>query len=321
MEKPRVSMVVGSGGQDGHYLSELLRARGDEVLGITRSRCVSSRSGSLGAMAIVNRAQVSELIAAHRPDEIYYLAAAHGAAESDVEDPHATFESCHALHVTGWLNFLDAVERQKLATRLFYAASSHVFGEPATSPQSELTPLAPVCAYGITKAAGIGLCRMYRRTSAIFCAAGILYNHESPRRKLPFVSRKIVQAAADIKLGIRRTLTLGNLSAAVDWGAAEDYTDAMTRILRLDSPRDFVIASGQLHTVKQFVEAAFSAVDLAWEEHVVQDGSILKGVQRPVPLLGDAGCLRNATGWRPSLDFAEMVRRMVSAELKTRAEL
>jgi GDPmannose 4,6-dehydratase len=320
MKKPRVSMVVGSGGQDGHYLSELLRARGDEVLGITRSRCVSSRSGSLDAIAIVDRAQVSELIAAHRPDEIYYLAAAHGAAESDVEDPYATFESCYALHVTGWLNFLDAVEQQRLATRLFYAASSHVFGEPATSPQNELTPLAPVCAYGITKAAGIGLCRMYRRSSGIFCAAGILYNHESPRRKLPFVSRKIVQAAADIKLGVRRTLTLGNLSAAVDWGAAEDYTDAMTRILRLDSPRDFVIASGQLHTVRQFVEAAFSAVDLAWEEHVVQDGSILKGVQRPVPLLGDASRLRDATGWRPSLDFAEMVRRMVRAELKARAE-
>lgn len=313
-------MVVGSGGQDGHYLGELLRARGDEVLGITRSHCVSSRSGSLGAVAIVDRAPVSELIEEHRPDEIYYLAAAHGAAESGVEDPHETFERCYALHVTGWLNFLDAVERQKLGTRLFYAASSHVFGEPAFSPQSELTPLAPVCAYGITKAAGIGLCRMYRRTSGIFCAAGILYNHESPRRRLPFVSRKIVQAAADIKLGIRRTLTLGSLSAAVDWGAAEDYADAMTRILRLDSPGDFVIASGQLHTVQQFVEAAFSAVDLAWERHVVEDSSILKGVQRPMPLLGDATRLRNATGWRPSLDFAQMVRRMVSAEVKTRTE-
>jgi GDPmannose 4,6-dehydratase len=319
MEKQRVSMVVGSDGQDGHYLSELLRARGDEVLGITRSHCVSSRSGSVDAMAIVDRAQVSELISAHRPDEIYYLAAAHGAAESSVQDPHATFQACYALHVTGWLNFLDAVERQKLATRLFYAASSHVFGEPATSPQNELTPLAPVCAYGITKAAGIGLCRMYRRTGAVFCAAGILYNHESPRRKLPFVSRKIVQAAVDIKMGVRRTLTLGNLAAAVDWGAAEDYTEAMTRILRLDSPRDFVVASGRLHTVREFVEAAFSAVDLAWEEHVVEDGSILRGVQRPVPLLGDASCLRDATGWRPLLDFTDMVRRMVSAEMKTRA--
>jgi GDPmannose 4,6-dehydratase len=160
---------------------------------------------------------------------------------------------------------------------------------------------------------------MYRRTGAVFCAAGILYNHESPRRKLPFVSRKIVQAAVDIKMGVRRTLTLGNLAAAVDWGAAEDYTEAMTRILRLDSPRDFVVASGRLHTVREFVEAAFSAVDLAWEEHVVEDGSILRGVQRPVPLLGDASCLRDATGWRPLLDFTDMVRRMVSAEMKTRA--
>ena len=315
---PRVSMVVGSAGQDGHYLSERLRARGDEVLGVTRSQCVSSTSGRVDAIAIADRAQVSGLIAAHRPDEIYYLAAAHGAAESGVEDSHDTFERCREAHVTGWLNFLDAVERQGVGSRLFYAASSHVFGEPASSPQSELTPLAPVCAYGITKAAGIGLCRMYRRTGGIFCAAGILYNHESPRRKLPFVSRKIVQAAAEVKLGIRRTLTLGSLSAAVDWGAAEDYTDAMIRILNLDSPADFVIASGRLHTVKQFVEAAFSAVGLAWEQHVVEDSSILKGVRRATPLLGDATRLRDATGWRPSLDFAEMVRRMVVAELKTR---
>lgn len=317
-EDSKVSLVVGSGGQDGYYLVELLRGRGDHVIEVRRSEASSSRLGRLGAVDILDRASVASILADFRPNQIYYLAASHGAAETAVEDPYRTFQRCYEVHVLGWLNFVDGVDRQRLASRLFYAASSHVFGDPLTSPQTEHTPLAPVCMYGITKSAGIGLCRYYRASRGVFCSAGILFNHESPRRPMPFVSRKIVRAAVDIKLGAKRTLTLGSLDAAVDWGAAEDYVEAMSRILLLDRPADFVIASGRLRTVRDFVEAAFSAVDLSWKPYVVEEPSLLRGVDRALPLCGDPTRLRKATGWQPCIDFAEMVRRMVAAELRSR---
>jgi len=261
---------------------------------------------------------VAACLAEFRPDEIYYLCAHHGAAESGVENIPHRYRRCHEVHVAGWLNFLDGVERLRLGTRLFYAASSLVFGAPETTPQTELTPLAPVCIYGITKATGIGLCRHYRLSRGIRCAAGILFNHESPRRPLPFVSRKIVAAAVDIKLGARRVLTLGNLSSAVDWGAAEDYVAAMTKILQLDDPSEFVIASGTLHTVRDFVSAAFSCLGLPWEPYVVEDASLLRNARRSQALWGDSTRLREATGWRPAIGFTEMVGRMVASEMRSR---
>jgi GDPmannose 4,6-dehydratase len=312
---PKVSLVVGSAGQDGHYLSALLRARGDEVIGLARTSCESSQAGPLGAVDITEREQVARLLLRHRPAEVYYLAAAHGAAEAARDDDYGTFERCEAVHVRGWLHFLDAVARQGAACRLFYAASSLVFGDPTHSPQTERTPLAPVCFYGVTKATGIGLARRYRREASVFCSAGILYNHESPRRPLPFVSRKLARAAAEVKLGRRERVTVGSLAAIVDWGAAEDYVEAMTRILALERAEDFVIASGTPHTVRDFAETAFAAVGLPWERHVTEDRAIVKSAQRSVPLIGDATRLREATGWQPMLSFQEMVRRMVEAEL------
>lgn len=314
----KVSLVVGSAGQDGHYLTELLRARGDHVIGISRQRLVSSQSGARPAIDILDHAQVHACLFDFRPQEIYYLCAHHGAAESGTPDSLLTYQRCHEAHVAGWLNFLDGVDTLRLDCRLFYAASSHVFGTPDSAPQNERTPLAPVCLYGITKVAGIGLCRHFRRARGVRCAAGILFNHESPRRPPPFVSRKIVAAAVDIKRGAKRVLTLGNLSAQVDWGAAEDYVAAMAAILQLDEPADFVIASGVLHTVRDFVAAAFARLDLPWEPYVVEDPALLRAVQRPVPLCGDATRLREATGWRPEIGFTDMVGRMVAAELNSR---
>src|SRR5262249_1478845 len=147
----------------------------------------------------------------------------------------------------------------------------------------------------VTKAAGIGLARRYRR-AGVFCSVGVLYNHESPRRPLPFVSRKLARAAAEVKLGRRQTVAVGSLAASVDWGAAEDYVEAMTRVLALEHAEDFVIASGTPRTVRDFAEAAFAAAGLAWERHVTEDNSIVKGVRRAVPLIGDASRLRGATG-------------------------
>ena len=314
----KVSLVVGSAGQDGHYLAELLCARGDHVIGISRQRLISSRTGARPAIDIFDRTQVHACIAEFKPHEIYYLCAYHGAAESSTPDPLLTYQRCHETHVAGWLNFLDGVDTLGLGCRLFYAASSHVFGIPESSPQNERTALAPVCLYGITKTAGVGLCRHYRNSRGVWCAAGILYNHESPRRPLPFVSRKIVAAAVDIKRGAKRTLALGNLSAEVDWSAAQDCVAAMAGILQLEEPADFVIASGVLHTVRDFVAAAFARLDLRWEPYVVEDRALLRAVERPVPLCGDATRLRDSTGWRPEIGFTDMVGRMVAAELSSK---
>jgi GDPmannose 4,6-dehydratase len=314
----KISLIVGAAGQDGRHLSALLQARGDHVIGVARTGCTSSQRGALPALDVVEREQVARFLSAHKPDEIYYLAGVHHAAESAERDPWQFLRRTSDVHVTGLANFLEAMERQHRAARLFYAASSRVFGSPASSPQDERTPLAPLCLYGITKAAGVSLCRFCRSERGLHCSVGILYNHESALRPLPFVSRKIVQAAVDIKLGASRKLVLGSLSAAVDWGAAEDYVEAMTRILALDQPEDFVVASGTLHTVRQLVEAAFAAVELPWQPHVTEDATLLSAARPAVPLVGNAARLREATGWRPSIEFAAMVGRMVRAEMESR---
>jgi len=314
----KVSFVVGSKGQDGYYLSKLLRGCGYHVIGISRTDTVSSQVGLLSAVDICDRGQVAYALREFKPDEIYYLAAYHHSSESEKLDPYETFHRSNDVHVLGLLNFLDGMERHRSVARLFYATSSHIFGNPASSPQTELTPLSPVCVYGITKAAGVELCRFYRKERRIYCSVGILYNHESPRRPAQFVSRKIVRMAVDIKLGKQSKLELGNLAAAVDWGAAEDYVCGMHKILQLDHPAEFVIASGKLHTIQQFVEVAFSALGLPWEPYVLVDTSLLSKVGPTQPLLGDHTELRKATSWQPAIGFEEMVRCMVNAELNSR---
>jgi len=304
--RAKVCLIVGSEGQDGYYLSALLRARGDQVVGIGRA-----------SLDVCDRPRIMQLFQELNPNEIYYVAGVFGSSESAAEDPYRDFQRCYEAHIDGWLNFLDAARARQSGARLFYAASSRVFGNPAATPQNESTPHAPLCMYGVTKSAGMQLGRFYR-ARGVHCSSGILYNHESPRRPASFVSRKIVQAAVDIKLGAKRKLTVGNLSAAVDWGAAQDYVEAMARIVAAAQPDDFIIASGKLHTVEQFVAAAFSAAGLAWQPHVVEDRSLINTAQLGQALIGDNSRLRKATGWRPRFAFGDMVRHMVDAELQSR---
>jgi GDPmannose 4,6-dehydratase len=313
----RVSLVVGSEGQDGHYLTELLRGRGDRVVGIARKPVAGARAASVRTLDLRERSSVAALIDELEPAEIYYLAGVFGSSESAAADLLADFQRSSEIHAGGWLNFLDAVRERRSGARLFYASSSRVFGNPPATPQNESTPHAPNCVYGITKSAGMRLGALYRGLG-VHCSSGILYNHESPRRPASFVSRKIVQAAVDIKLGAKRKLVLGNLSAAVDWGAAQDYVDAMARIVQLEQPGDFIIASGELHTVGQLAATAFAAAELPWEPHVVEDRSLIKVPPAAQALVGDNARLKQATGWRARLGFTEMVRQMVSAELQSR---
>ncbi len=302
-------VVVGAGGQDGRILYERLLAAGCAVLGIARDSIRSTEASTPVSIDITDRRQVQAIVADWRPDEIYYLAAYHHSSQDHMGgDAVEVFEKSHAVHVRGLLHFLEAIKNCRPATRLFYAASSLVFGNVLSAIQDEQTPLNPRCIYGITKTSGVHCCRFYRETHGVFAAAGFLYNHESIYRQEKFVSQKIIRAAAEIAAGQRDQLVLGDLSARIDWGFAPDFVDAMVRILALPEPSDFVVATGEAHSVREFVEIAFRLRGQDWKAHVVEDPALLQ--RRRSPLIGDASKLRAATGWKPSVTFPEMVKSL-----------
>jgi GDPmannose 4,6-dehydratase len=256
-----------------------------------------------------------------RPDEIYYLAAFHHSTEDVIELSAAELLRCSFdVHVLGLLNVLQAMEECCPSARLFYAASSHVFGAPESEWQDEKTPLLPISEYGISKAAGLQCCQLYRQQQGIFAATGILFNHESSLRKPSFLSQKIVRGALRAQRDPSFRLVLGDLETRVDWGYAPDYVEAMSRILQLPEAGDFVVASGELHTVREFAREAFAVLGLDWRRHVETDGHLLK--KTPHPLRGDYARLRAATGWAPTVSFVELIARLVhEAETTSQTEL
>jgi GDPmannose 4,6-dehydratase len=313
----RPVLIVGGTGQDGFYLTDLLTRDGVRVFGLGRGGLTDSAGENAGAgFGIEDADAVASFVAAKKPAAIYYLAAHHRSAEDPPESISESLEKSFATHVRGLCRFLDAVRDESPETKLFYAASSHVFGDPETAPQTEETPFLPVNVYGITKAAGIQLCRLYRRQHGIYASTGILYNHESPRRAPVFVGRKIVQAAVAISRGEQDTLTLGDLSAEVDWGAAEDTVAAMRAILTLDVPDDFIVASGELHSIGEFVEIAFGLLGLDPAKHIETDPGVITKSGQSRPLVGDASKLKAATGWAPGKSFEDIIAAMVVAEQK-----
>jgi GDPmannose 4,6-dehydratase len=304
------AIIVGAAGQDGRLLYERLRDEGCTVLGIARDSVRCTETCAFDRIDIADRQQVRTALAHWRPDHVYYLAAYHHSSQDSLgRDPVLLFEQSYAVHVRGLLHFLEAIRDGSPATRLFYAASSLVFGS-ATSPlQNEETSMNPRCIYGITKVSGMHCCRFYRETHGVFAAGGILYNHESTYRSERFVSQKIVRSAREIADGRRDKLILGDLSAAVDWGYAPDFVDAMVKILALPEPGDFIVATGEAHTVREFVEIAFGRLGLDWKHYVQEDASVLHRARGT--RIGDASRLRAATGWRPSVTFSQMVESLV----------
>lgn len=300
------ALVVGSAGQDGSYLVEQLAARGVEVRGVDRH--------TVPACDILDASAVKALVADLRPDAVFFLAAHHHSSEDVAGALGAEVLQAQAIHVTAWVHLLDALVAHAPAARAFYAASSHVFGEPPTPMQDESTPFAPRSPYAVTKAAGVEVGRLYR-AKGLHVSSGILFNHESPRRPSRFVSQRIAQgavaAARAVAEGKPFTLELGNLSAVVDWGYAPDFTEAMARIVEHEQPDDYVVATGEPHTPADFCRVAFEAVGLDWRQHVVErPGRVTRQVP---PLVGDAKRLRRATGWSPSVSFETMVRLLVAA--------
>jgi len=312
-------MITGIGGQDGSYLAELLLHRDYEVFGAVRRapsagyenlEPIRERIELLQADLLDERSLVNALESC-RPHEVYNLASVSFVPMS-WQQPVLTAEFA-AVGVTTMLESIRAVDD---GIRFYQASSSEIFGEPQEVPQTERTPLSPVTPYGVAKAYGHFIVGSYRRRYGLHASSGILYNHESPRRPLDFVTRKIAHAAAGIKLGLQGELWLGNLDARRDWGFAGDYVRAMWLMLQQDEPGDYVIASGQAHSVRELVEVAFEDVGLEPEEYVHLDSSLKRGKAELHDLVGDPSKARERLGWEPTVSFEELVRLLVAADLE-----
>lgn len=306
------AIIVGHTGQDGTYLTEILRGKNYETIGIS-SKSVSENNYGFQKINIVDYEQVDKLIKLFQPDEIYFLAAVqHSSVDKPIEDGEL-FQTSLNINVTALINFLESIRKSSLHTKFFYAASSHVFGNPASIPQNELTPFQPNCIYGITKMTGIHACHFYKHTHSVFVSVGIMYNHESPLREPKYVAKKIVEAAVAIKQNKKDELILGSLDAEIDLGYALDYMDAAFKILQLNYSDDFVISSGELHTVRDFVKGVFEYLNLDFNKYVKVNPKLLTKNQKR-NLMGDSSKLKHITSWSPSVDFYGLIKILVDNE-------
>jgi GDPmannose 4,6-dehydratase len=319
------ALIIGIAGQDGSYLAELLLTEGYEVHGVVRdpaSGPFENLAHLSDRLALVEAdvrhvASLSSVLASCRPQEVYNLAGA-----SFVPDSWQRPVPAAELGVVGTTALLEAIRSVDESIRFFQASSSEIFGEPREVPQDEETPLTPVTPYGVVKAYGHFITRSYRSRYGLHASSGILYNHESPRRAPHFVPRKIAHAAAAISLGLETELRLGNLEARRDWGFARDYVRAMWLALQQAEGGEYVIASGESHSVRELAAAAFSYVGLDYEEHVRVDDSLTRGSAELYDLVGDATRARERLGWAPTVDFDGLVQLLVDADLeRLRAQL
>jgi GDPmannose 4,6-dehydratase len=313
----KTALITGVTGQDGSYLAELLLAKGYRVVGMTRrsSTDVHERISHIVdeiefvSGDLLDQSSITTIVANVRPDEIYNLAAQSFVPTSWTQ-PVLTGEFT-ALGVTRVLEAIRAVDP---AIRFYQASSSEMFGKVQATPQNENTSFYPRSPYGVAKVYGHWITVNYRESYDIFAASGISFNHESPRRGKEFVTRKISDGVARIKLGLQKELRLGNLDAQRDWGFAADYVRAMWMMLQRDRADDYVIATGRTHAVRDFVRLAFASVDLDWERHVVVDPRFYRPAEVDL-LVGDAAKARRELGWEPEVPFEKLVEMMVQADL------
>lgn len=313
------ALITGITGQDGSYLAEFLVEKGYEVHGLVwppvpvEDSWLSSLRGLCGSKLFLRTGDVREaailsgIVGDVRPDEVYHFAGMTHVVPS-FEDPEAALE----LNATATVRLLEAARRLKPAPRLFHASSAEIFGSPDQCPQDENTPVRPLNPYACAKAFSTQMLAVYRSTYGLFASNGILYPHESPRRGGGFVTRQVCDAAAAIKLGQQQELLLGDLSAQRDWGDARDYVRGIWLALQHSSPEDFVFATGELHSVQELVEVAFSAVGLDWKQHVKRDPNF----NRPADsrrMVGNASKAKRLLGWEPHNSFSQLIREMVEA--------
>jgi GDPmannose 4,6-dehydratase len=313
------ALVTGIGGQDGSYLAELLLDEGYDVYGVVR-RPQATYAAALAD--VVDRVEIVDADLLHRDSlaralertgarEVYNLAAPSFVPRS-WDEPVLTAE----FAAVGVTSMLEAVREVDPAIRVYQASSSEIFGEPNETPQREETALNPVTPYGVAKAYGHFIAHSYRRRYGMFICCGILYNHESPRRPPDFLPGKVARAAAAISLGLEHEVALGDLDARRDWGYAKDYVRAMWLMLQQDESADYVVATGESHSVQELVELAFARVGLDWRDHVRSDPALRRGTAELHDLVGDASRARDVLGWEPSVGFEELVWLLVDAEVQ-----
>ena len=316
------ALITGITGQDGSYLAEFLLEKGYEVHGIVRRVAIEDSEHRLWRIkhildkiilhpaSMESYASIFNVVDKMRPDECYHLAAQSFVSYS-FEDEFSTINT----NINGTHYVLSAIKEKAPGCKFYFAGSSEMFGLARETPQNENTPFHPRSPYGISKVAGFDLTRNYREAYNLFGCSGILFNHESPRRGFEYVTRKISNAVAKIKLGLSKELRLGNLEAKRDWGYAGDYVKAMWLMLQQNEPDDYVIASGETHSVEEFAELAFSYVDLDYRDYLKVDERLYRPAEVHL-LKGDYRKGKTILGWEPTVSFKELVQRMVDADLK-----
>jgi len=311
------ALITGITGQDGSYLAEFLLSKGYKVYGMVRRASTENFQRiehirdkiELRQADLLDQLSIIEILEEAEPDEIYNLAAMSFVPTSWLQ-PTLTAE----FTAVGVTKMLEAIKLVNKKIRFYQASSSEMFGKVREVPQNEMTPFYPRSPYGVAKVYGHFITVNYRESYDMYAVSGILFNHESPRRGLEFVTRKISNGVAEIKLGLAKELRLGNLEAGRDWGYAGDYIEAMWLMLQQDTPQDFVVATGVMHTVLDFVKLAFEHVGLDWQKYVVVDEKFFRKAEVH-QLLGDASRAKKILGWEPKTSFEELVHMMVDHDL------
>ena len=312
------ALVTGITGQDGSYLAEFLLQKDYTVFGMVRRSSTDNlariehllRRITLWPGDLLDQPSLISLLREVQPDEVYNLAA-QSFVPASWEQPIATTQ----FTALGVARLLEAIRMECPRARFYQASSSEMFGKAAEVPQNERTPFYPRSPYGVAKTYAHWVTVNYRESHQVFACSGILFNHESPRRGKEFVSRKITDGVARIKCGLASELRLGNLEARRDWGFAGDYVEAMWLMLQQDSPDDYVIATGEIHSVRELVEIAFAAAGLDWKKYVVVDPTLLRPAEVEL-LQGDYSKARRHLGWKPTVSFRELIEMMVKADLE-----
>lgn len=317
----RTALITGIAGQDGSYLAEFLLSKGYEVHGLIRPysgkpelvlhRILHILSKiNLHVGDIADEGVVRERVGSISPDEIYHLATTH-----EVSITTENYLLSRSVNIDSTEYFLSAIHELQPKCRFFYASSSNVFGRVTTAPQNEETNLSPDSLYSISKVAGMHLVRLHRTQRGLFACSGMLFNHESPRRDLFFLPRKIASAAARIKLGLAKEFELGELDARKDWGYAGDFVEAMWLSLQAETPDDYVIGTGETHAVRDILDAAFGLLELDWKQYVKVNPRLVRP-REGTEMVADISKIKNKLGWTPKTGFKELIKMMVEEDLR-----
>ena len=315
MTKQR-ALIFGHTGQDGYYLSNLLRKKGYQVTGFSKNQLLVDSKTIKNKYNLQSREDINRFIKKIDPSQIYYLAAFHNSSQNNnILPTRDLYELSYKVNVEGFLNVLDAVLNYVPKCKVFYASSSHIFGNPKKYPQNEEHPINPLNIYGQSKALGMEIANYYKNNHNLFCMSGILYNHESTRRNSLFFSKKISLGIKNIIKGKLNNIEIGSLESIVDWSYVTDVVEAMFLCLSSDVPNDYIIASGKGHTTRDYIEIAFKSQGLDYKKYVRLDKKFKDKTSTAVPRVGDISSIKKFTGWKPKFSFYDMINELMRIEI------